>query len=81
MDEVCDELTLSFVIENGDIVIANNYDMLQARTAFEDAASLPSMRHMIRIWLSLKNGRPLPSEFTMTREFSHNYHRRLGSVL
>ena len=81
MDEVCEELALSFVMENGDIVIANNYDMLHARTAFEDEASRPSMRHMIRLWLSLENGRSLPTEFAMTREFSHSYRRRLGLVL
>ena len=36
MDQVCDELALEFVMEPGDMVVANNYDILHGRSAFQD---------------------------------------------
>ncbi len=82
MDEVCDSLALSFLMEPGDIVIANNYDILHARAAFDDMTAShdddmsADHRHMLRLWLSLPNGRPLPPVFEHTREFRYSFERR-----
>lgn len=77
MDEVCDELALSFHLAPGEIVVANNYDVLHARAAFQDQATEPvANRHMLRLWLSLPNGRALPPVFERTREFHYSYARR-----
>ena len=77
MDEICGELAFEFTMEPGDIVIANNSDILHARSAFEDGDT-DGGRHMMRLWLSLPNGRPLPPVFEHTREFCHSYGRRRG---
>ena len=77
MDEVCAELAFEFTMEPGDIIAANNYDILHARSEFEDGDS-DEGRHMMRLWLSLPNGRPLPPVFEHTREFCHSYRRRHG---
>jgi hypothetical protein len=76
MDEVCNELALEFVMEPGDIIVANNYDILHGRSAFDNAETDAEPRHMLRLWLSLPNGRPLPPIFEQTREFYHSYTRR-----
>jgi alpha-ketoglutarate-dependent taurine dioxygenase len=63
MDVVCNELALSFQMEPGDLVVANNYDILHARAAFQNQTADDDGRHMLRLWLSLPNGRPLPPIF------------------
>lgn len=73
MDEVCEELSMEFQMQPGDIVVANNYDILHARSGFEAAPVTDEARHMLRLWLSLPNGRPLPPVFAETREFCHSY--------
>lgn len=75
MDKVCGELAFEFTMDPGDIVVANNYDILHARSAFEDGDS-DAGRHMMRLWLSLPNGRSLPPVFAQTREFCNSYARR-----
>lgn len=75
MDQVCGELAFEFTMNPGDIVVANNYDILHARSAFEDGES-DEGRHMMRLWLTLPNGRPLPPAFEHTREFCHSFKRR-----
>jgi hypothetical protein len=80
MDRTCDEMALEFVMEPGDIVVANNYDVLHARSAFADDSPEAAGRHMLRLWLSLPNGRPLPPAFEATREFHHSYRRRLAAA-
>ena len=77
MEEVCDELALSFHLAPGEIVVANNYDVLHARAAFQDQATEPvANRHMLRLWFSLPNGRALPPVFERTRECHYRYARR-----
>ena len=76
MDHVCEEQALEFEMGPGDVVMANNYDILHARSGFHDDGPGPSKRHMIRLWLSLENGRQLPQQFAGTREFFHSYSRR-----
>ena len=74
MDAACDELALEFAMHPGDMLVANNYDVLHARSAFADAGG-DAGRLMLRLWLSLPGGRPLPPAFAATREFRHSYAR------
>ena len=78
MEQVCEEpgVSLDFATLPGDIVVANNYEILHSRTAFEDHAQPERRRHMLRLWLTISNGRPLPPAFENTREFRHSYARR-----
>ena len=75
MDEVCDELAYEFAMRSGEVLIGNNYAVLHARSEFEDGADDGPGRLMLRLWLSLPNGRPLPPAFAATREFRHSYAR------
>ena len=78
-DEVCDKSALEFDIEPGDILAANNFDLLHARSAYRDDGPPDQKRHMLRLWLTLPNGRPLPPIFAKTREFCHSFARRQSS--
>ena len=79
LDEVCDEFALEFEMQPGDILVANNYDLLHGRSSFQDDDSPDQARHMLRLWLTIPNGRPLPPVFENTREFHYSYVRRSAS--
>ena len=81
MDRLCDELALGFVMKPGDLIIANNYELLHARSAFQNGGMIKEGRHMLRLWISLPNARPLPAVFGDTREFCHSYARRCEPVV
>ena len=74
-EAICNEpeIQLSFYMEPGDIQIANNFSVLHSRTKYEDFSEPDQKRHLYRIWLTLKNGRPLPPAFEGTREFRTSY--------
>jgi hypothetical protein len=78
LDEVCDELALEFEVQSGDILVVNNYDLLHARSAYQDEGPAAQKRHMLRLWVSIPNGRLLPPIFATTREFCHSFARRQG---
>jgi len=78
-DEIAAEpgMCFEFDMQPGDILAASNYDVLHCRTAFEDhEAPTRRRRHMMRLWLTIPNGRPLPPVFARTREFRHSYAAR-----
>ena len=81
LDEICREngFALEFDMQAGDILLANNYQLPHSRTVFEDHEDPELRRHMLRLWLTLPNGRALPPVFENTREFCHSYARRLRS--
>jgi hypothetical protein len=66
-------------LQPGEVLIANNYVTFHARSAFEDHDEAERKRHLLRLWLTLPNGRPLPPIFAGTREFGFTYERRIGS--
>ena len=74
-EKICNEpdIQLSFYMQPGDIQIANNFSVLHSRTKYEDHVEPEEKRHLFRIWLTLKNGRPLPPAFEGTREFRTSY--------
>ncbi len=79
LDEICGDpdVALSFVMEPGDIQIASNYATFHARTKYRDGGDPDRKRHLLRIWLTIPNGRPLPPNFEGTREFGATYARRM----
>lgn len=64
------ENSFAYDLEPGDIQFVNNYCVFHARTEFEDHAEPGRKRHMLRLWLSTPNSRPLPPWFE----------KRFGSV-
>lgn len=55
---------LSIRYEPGDAVFSNNFVCLHARTAFTDARADDSQRrHLLRIWLTTPNSRPLSERY------------------
>lgn len=49
----------------GEVLFVNNYSIVHSRTAFIDASDRP--RHLMRLWLTLNDGRPLAPEFVPKR--------------
>lgn len=56
-------MSFGFAFEPGDIQLVNNYCVLHSRTAFEDYPEPERRRHILRLWLSVPNSRPLPPWF------------------
>lgn len=59
-------LRFSFRQAPGDLVFINNLTTLHRRTAFRDAKDPSLKRHLLRIWLSVPNSRPLDPAFSPT---------------
>jgi hypothetical protein len=58
-----DEIRLDMALEPGDIQFLHNHQILHARTGYEDYPEPERKRHLLRLWLSPPNGRPLPPVF------------------
>ena len=50
---------IEFMLDPGEIMFANNYVLLHARTEFEDHPEYERRRHLLRMWLAMPNSRPL----------------------
>ena len=70
-------MAMEFPLKPGDILIANNYVTFHGRKAFEDWEKLEDKRHMLRLWLTIPNGRPLPCCFKDSRIYGEAYERRM----
>ena len=57
------DLNLSMQLEPGDMQFVYNHGLLHDRTGFEDWPELEDRRHLLRLWLSAPNDRPLPEVF------------------
>ncbi len=57
------EFHVTFTQEPGDMVFLNNFVTLHRRTAFTDHDEPERKRHLLRIWLSVPNSRPLDPRF------------------
>ncbi len=51
---------LDMMLEPGDMVFLNSHTTYHARTEFEDHPEPERKRHLLRLWLSVPNSRPLP---------------------
>jgi len=58
-----DLLRLDMTLVPGDMQFIHNHQILHARSAFEDFDDENEKRHLLRLWLSAPNGRPLPPVF------------------
>ena len=57
------EMHVSFMQQPGDLLFLNNWVTLHRRSEFEDHAEEEKKRHILRIWLSVPNSRPLDPLF------------------
>ncbi|WP_432082831.1 TauD/TfdA family dioxygenase [Streptomyces sp. WAC 04229] len=65
MDEIADssEFRCDVDFTEGDVLLINNHTVLHSRTDYEDFAEPDRKRHLLRLWLTLREGRRLPAEF------------------
>ena len=65
MDELAasDDLRLDIDFLPGDIQFLHNHQILHARTSYEDWPEPERRRHLLRLWLSVADGRSLPADF------------------
>lgn len=64
-DSICERETLQkrFTLKAGEILFLNNWTTLHRRTAFDDFEEPEKRRHLLRVWLSVPNSRPLDESF------------------
>lgn len=81
LDRLCADprFCMEFELEPGDVEIGNNYVTFHARRAYRDDSDGGEGRHLLRLWLSLPNGRALPGCFEGSREYGATYARRMGT--
>jgi len=65
MDEFANsaDFRLDMDFRPGDMQFLHNHQILHARTAYVDWPEPEKRRHLLRLWLSARNGRPLPPVF------------------
>lgn len=84
LDALCEEpgVSLDMWLEPGDLQLVNNLAILHSRTEYTDHDEPERRRHLLRLWLTMPVGRPLPPLFRATREYrciwdrSHSGERR-----
>ena len=60
---LCDDMCLRLHFEPGDIQFLQNHVVFHSRTAYVDGPDPSPRRHLMRIWLSLPDGRALPPSY------------------
>ncbi|MFO1313243.1 MAG: TauD/TfdA family dioxygenase [Burkholderiales bacterium] len=74
-----EDMALRFLLEPGDMMLWHNYLNLHSRTAFEDDPRSP--RKLLRLWLSVPNGRPADPRFKMRAEtYERIYREKLAQA-
>ena len=68
-----EDMALRFLLEPGDMMLWHNYLNLHSRTAFEDDPKAP--RKLLRLWLTVPNGRPADPKFKMRAETYERIYR------
>jgi hypothetical protein len=65
IDAICErpEFQLTMMFQLGDIQFLNNHLAYHMRTEFEDYSDPDEKRHLLRLWLSMPNSRPLAHGF------------------
>lgn len=59
-----DELRMDYVLQPGDIQLLSNHTCLHARGGFVDFDEPDKRRHLLRLWLSPEDERPLPDVYS-----------------
>jgi hypothetical protein len=60
--QTVEECALDIDFQPGDIQLLNNFVMLHTRREYEDWPEPSRKRHLLRLWLSDPNSRPIPKE-------------------
>ncbi len=65
VDEIAGEpgVALHMDFQPGDIQFVCNYSTFHSRTSYTDHEDPALKRHLLRLWLTLHEGRPIPSDF------------------
>ncbi|MCB0992290.1 MAG: TauD/TfdA family dioxygenase [Acidimicrobiales bacterium] len=65
VDEISNEegFALKMDFRPGDMQFVCNYTTFHSRTAYEDHEDPAKKRHLLRLWLTLHEGRPIPDDF------------------
>jgi hypothetical protein len=63
VDQLAGAFSLTMEIEPGDMQFLQNHTIYHSRSGYEDFGDAERRRHMLRLWLSAPNGRPLPPYF------------------
>ena len=71
-------IALEFDMQPGDVLLASNHTIMHGRTEFEDPPESEYRRLMLRLWLTIPNGRPLPPHYADTREYAQTYRQRMA---
>ena len=58
-----EEIHFALQLEEGDMLFVNNYQVMHARSEFEDHDDPALRRHLMRLWLHLYDGRKLAPQF------------------
>lgn len=66
------DIHLDMDLQVGDMQLCNNYTILHSRTGFEDYPEPERRRHMIRLWLTFRERRPLADGFAPHNGYGHN---------
>lgn len=59
-----EEFYFEMGFQKGDMQFLNNYNILHSRTEYEDHDEPELKRHLLRLWLTLRNGRELAPDFS-----------------
>lgn len=73
-----DELALRFMLEPGEIMLWHNWTNLHSRTSFEDDPS--HRRLLLRLWLSVPDGRPVDPGFRIRSDTYERIHREAAQA-
>lgn len=66
------EIRADFTLEPGEMLFWHNFTALHSRTAFEDGPG--AKRLLLRLWLNVLNGRPLPPAFNERARYMDRTH-------
>jgi len=63
VEQLAAEHSFDMDFKRGDMQFLNNHVVFHSRRGFQDHADPQKKRHLLRIWLKLLDGRPLPDAF------------------
>lgn len=58
-----DDVRMDYYLQPGDIQLLNNTTQQHRRSSFVDYEDVDKRRHLLRLWVSPTDNRPLPEEY------------------
>jgi hypothetical protein len=62
-DEIAQDGGAEVDMTSGDLTIVNNYSVLHGRSTFTDSEDPGERRLLLRLWIAMRHGRPLPFDW------------------